>query len=231
MKNRKMFVVLLGLGSLALIGNLIYRFSMSLEVGFIEILFSSLFLFYFLFTITWGSRKKKKDGILPSEELGKQIEKKSISASYSMLIGILLIGLIIERITTGTVNVSLMVILGISLVLPALLTYIIAQTYQITPNIVGRITTRIIEVNANVSKKVKDRVLGISSILIGMFIISPLFDESRGYYDLLVYLFGEPGNDDFNPFPYLFTAIIIALLFYSIYQIETASKEGRKKGN
>lgn len=231
MKNRKMFVVLLGLGSLALIGNLIYRFSMSLEVGFIEILFSSLFLFYFLFTITWGSRKKKKDGILPSEELGKQIEKKSISVSYSMLIGILLIGLIIERIATGTVNVSLMVILGISLVLPALLTYIIAQTYQITPNIVGRITNRIIEVNANVSKKVKDRVLGISSILIGMFIISPLFDESRGYYDLLVYLFGEPGNDNFNPFPYLFTAIIIALLFYSIYQIETASKEGSKKGN
>lgn len=231
MKSRKILTVLLGLGSIALIGNLIYRFSMSLSVGFMELLITSLFLLYFLFTITWGSRKKKKDGILPSEELGKEIEKRSASLSYSLLAGILFIGLIIDRIATGTVNVSLMVIFGLALILPALLTYILAQTYQITPNIVGRATNWISEVNANISKKAKRRVSGISAILMGAFIIPPLFDESRGFNDLLVYLFGESGSGNFNPFPYLFTAVIIALLSYGIYQIEARSKEGSKEEN
>ncbi|WP_422124533.1 hypothetical protein DHX103_06855 [Planococcus sp. X10-3] len=231
MKSRKVFTVLLGLGSIALIGNLIYRFSMGLPVGFTELLISSLFLFYFLFTITWGSRKKKKDGILPSEELGKEIEKRSASLSYSILVGILFIGLIIEGIATGTVNVSLMVIFGLALVLPALLSYILAQTYQIKPNIVGRAANWISEVNTNISQKAKRRLSWISAFLMGLFIIPPLFDESRGFNDLLVYLFGESGNGNFNPFPYLFTAVIIALLSYGIYQIEARSKEGSNEEN
>lgn len=231
MKNRKVFTALLGLGSIALIGNLIYRFSTGLDVGFMEVIFSSLFLFYFFFTITWGSRKKKRDGILPAEELGKEIEKRSASRSYSMLTGILFIGLIIDRIATGTVNFSLMIIFGLALILPALISYIIAQTYQITPNIVGRTVNRIDVMNARINKKAKRRFFGISGFLIGLFIISPLFDGSRGYSDLLVYLFGESGSGIFNPFPYLFSAIIIALVFYAFNQIETTSKEGSKEEN
>ncbi|MFD1031568.1 hypothetical protein [Metaplanococcus flavidus] len=231
MKSRKVLTILLGLGSIALIGNLIYRFSVGLTVGFTELLITSLFFFYFLFTITWGSRKKNKDGILPSEELGKAIEKRSASLSYSLLVSILFIGLIIEGIVTGTVNVSLMVIFGLALILPALMAYIIAQTYQITPNIVGRTVNRISEMNENISQKAKRRLSWISAFLMGLFIIPPLFDESRGFYDLLVYLFGEPGSGNFNLFPYLFMAVIIALLCYGIFQIEARSKEGSKEEN
>lgn len=152
MTTRKVFGILLGLGSLALIGNLIYRFSMGMVVSFIEVLFLCLFLLLFFFTITWGSRKKK-DGILPSEELGKQIENQSIVISYYWIVGFLFIGLVVDRIVTGNVNMTLMILLGVALITPAIMTYIIAQTYQITPNLIGKFANRVMETNATISKK------------------------------------------------------------------------------
>ncbi|MTD29851.1 hypothetical protein [Planomicrobium sp. YIM 101495] len=228
MNSRKVFAALLGIGSLALLGNLAYRFSLGLEVGFVEILFAIFFLLVFLFTITWGS-KKKKDGILPAEELGKQIQNTSYNASYAVILGVMFLGLVIDRIATGTVNVTLLIVFVAALVIPALMTYVIAQTYQITPNLWGKLANRVMELNASVSKKTKSRVQWIFAIFVGMFIISPLFDGSRGFSDLLTYLFGEPASGNFNPFPYLFTAVIIALVIYTARRIEKAATEGSRK--
>lgn len=191
MRNRKMYSILFGLGSIALIGNLIYRFVAGLEVGFFEILFACVFFIFFLFSRTWGS-KENKDGITPTEEMGKKIDESSTLISYQILVPLLLAGLILERITTGTVNTTLLVLLTSALVLPSIMSYAIAQTYEINPNIIGRTMDRLAEIYGSINVKVKNRILSVTGILTGFFIISPLFSQGRGYYDLLVYIFGEP---------------------------------------
>lgn len=230
MKNKKVYGTLLGVGSLALIGNLVYRFTNGLEVGLMEITFTGFILSIFFFTVSWGSREKK-DGVLPSEELGKKIESSSMIISYYVIVSIMSIGLIIDKVITGTVNISLMIILGLSLIVPAILTFFIAQTYQITPNIFGKVAESVKETYEGISKKTKNRFIGITGFLTSLFILSPLFGESRSFYHVLVYLFGEPDQDNFNPFPIIFTAALIALILYVGHQVEKASDEGEKNKN
>lgn len=224
MKNKKIYSILFGLASFALLGNIIYRLVIGLDIGFFEVIFTSMLIIIFLFTLTWGSREKK-DGILPTEELGEKIESKSNGLSYHILVFLLLLGLIIDRIITGSPNMTLIIILAISLILPAILAYVIAQTYQITPNVIGKTADRIIEYTSNMSMKKKNRLHITAGLLTYFFILGPLFNESRSYYDFLVYLFGEPAETGFNPFPIVFTVVLLFLVLYTFAQIENAYRD------
>ncbi|MFA9558266.1 hypothetical protein ACERII_13240 [Evansella sp. AB-rgal1] len=223
MKSRMVVSILLLIGCFAILGNIIYKLIAGDGIVLSDVIFLSMLLLFFFFTITWGS-SKKKDGILPSEELGKQIQHKSASVSYYMIVSLLFVGLIIDRIVTGTPNTTIMILFGLSLVIQPFITYVIAQTFQIHPNSLGKIANWFIECNSRISKKTKNRMLFIIGFLTALFIISPLF-ETSSYYDLLTFLFGEPG-DSFNPFPLLFSAVVIGLLITGLYYYEKRSREG-----
>lgn len=141
-----------------------------------------------------------------------------------MIVVFLFVGLVFDRIVTGTPNLTMMILFGLSLIIQPLVTYVIAQTFQIHPNIFGKIVNWFIKFNGSISKKAKNRLSFIIGILTAMFIISPLFEEESSFYDLLTFLFSESGGS-VNPFLILFSVVLLGLLITGLYHYEKSTRE------
>lgn len=218
-KHRKIYGLLLGLISLALVGTLVYRLFSGLSVGYQEIILTSIVTIAFFYTWTWGSRKNR-DGILPDEELGKRIEQRSMAFSYYPLVGLLWIGLIVDKILTDTTNVTLLVILGVALIVPSVLSFIITQTYSVKPTFIGETAEEVVYRVSRIKKKTRTKMLFITGLLTTLFITGPAFRDSGNlFYDFLVFLFGEPSETGVNPLDLLLSAVTILLLVFISYRI------------
>lgn len=215
MTLKKTYGLVLGLITLAMIGNLIYRLFSGSPIGYQEVILTGAVTVGFFYFWTWGSRKNK-DGILPNEELGKTIEQKSMAFSYYPLVGLLWIGLIVDKTLTDTTNITLLIILGIALIVPSLLSFIIAQTYAVRLNVIGKAAEEVVYRVNRIKKKTKIRILSIAVFLTTLFITGPVFRDSGNlFYDLLVFLFGEPSETGVDLFPILFSAVIILLVLFA----------------
>jgi hypothetical protein len=211
MKN-KVFQWGLGVASLILIANVVYRLVFGLAIGEFEIMTTGPVLIWFLFTVTWQS-PYKKEGISRKEELGQTIETKSEQGSYTILMGVVLVGLLMDWMITGSTNTALIIILLIGMLLPEILNYIIVQTYEIEPNVIGRMAKEIQYRYSKISRKQKRRAGFFLGFLVVMFMPRPE-GETRSFYDVLVFLFGEPSESGNHVLPLLFSVAVISLVCY-----------------
>lgn len=216
MMKDKVFQWGLGIASLILVANVMYRLVFGLAIGEFEIMTTAPVLIWFLFTVTWRS-PYKKEGISRKEELGQKIESKSEQGSYTILMGIGLIGLLMDWMITGSTNTALIIILLIGVLLPEILNYIIVQTYEIEPNAIGRMAKEIQYRYSKISRKKKRGAGLILGFLIVMFRPRPE-GEARSFHDVLFYLFGEPSESGTDILPLLFSVAVIALVSYLTYK-------------
>ncbi len=184
------------------------KISNGLFIGYNDVLFISALLLCFFFTMTWGT-KKQNDGILLDEELGKRIQEKSSSVSYQILALLIFFAVIGDAIINDTVNMFLLILLGIAIVIQPMISFIVAQSYQLEPNFLGRIANLLKQSNKKTLTKKQLILIGVSGILTGLFVFPKLFGSGIGY-DLLVFLFGEP-TENSSPFPLLFMGLIITV--------------------
>lgn len=187
-----------------------HKISNGLFIGFNDVFFISGLLLCFFFTMTWGT-KKQNDGILLDEELGKRIQEKSSSVSYQILALLIFFAVIGDAIINETVNIFLLILLGIAIVIQPMISFIVAQSYQLEPNFLGKIAHTLKQSNKKTMTKKQLILIGVLGILTGLFILPKLSGSSTGY-DLLVFLFGEP-TEKSSSFPILFMVLIITIFF------------------
>jgi hypothetical protein len=129
MKTRKIGGIIFGTVTLIIIGFTIYRITMGKDVGFNEIVSIAIALSMFFSTITWGT-KKDKDGIFQDEELGRMITEKSSKISYFVLTALILVATFADELINGTVNLFLLVLLGLSIVILPFVEFLVARKYE-----------------------------------------------------------------------------------------------------
>lgn len=129
MNMRKFGAVLFGVVTIAVTGFTIYKVSIGETVGFNEIFIISLLFMIFLSAITWGT-KKNKDGIVLEEELGQRITEKSAKISYYILIVVIFGAIFADKLINETINIFLLLILGIAMVLLPFVEHLVARKYQ-----------------------------------------------------------------------------------------------------
>lgn len=128
-RQRKIGAVIFGISTIVVIGYTIYKASIGKEVGFNEIGSIAMFLMMFFSAITWGN-KEEKDGILIEEELGQKITEKSSKISYFILVFFILAAVAADEIISGTINVFLLVILGLAMVTLPVVEFLVSRKYQ-----------------------------------------------------------------------------------------------------
>ena len=129
MNMRKFGAILFGVIAISVTGFTIYKGSIGETVGFNEIFIISTLVMTFLSAITWGT-KKEKDGILQEEELGQRIREKSAKISYYVLIVVILGAVFTDKLINETINVFLLLILGIAMILLPFVEHLVARKYQ-----------------------------------------------------------------------------------------------------
>ena len=129
MSSRKMGGIIFGIATIIVIGYSIFKVMTGKEFGFNEIMTIAICLMMFFSAITWGN-KEEKDGVYQKDELGQKITEKSSKISYFILIGLILIAVFVDELVNGTVNMFLLIILGLSMVILPLVEFITAKKYQ-----------------------------------------------------------------------------------------------------
>ncbi|MDQ0254848.1 hypothetical protein J2S74_002227 [Evansella vedderi] len=157
--------------------------------------------------------------------MGKRISDKSSNISYFFLVIFILAAVIGDRLLNGTVNIFLLILLGLSMVIHPIMTFLIAQKYQFNNNFYLKISNFCEKVDHKyLIKKRKRRLLFIMGLCIGAFVLPPLFGNSGPFHDLLNFLFGEPGEGK-SPLPLLFTLVLIAAIFLGFNVYSKKAKE------
>lgn len=126
---RKRKVSVFGIATMIVLADMIYRIFTGKNVGFHEIVAMGIFLMMFLSAITWGN-KVEKNGILQEEELGQKIKEKSSKISYSILLFIILLAVFADKIVNGTINIFLLIVLGLTMVILPFVEYLVAKKYK-----------------------------------------------------------------------------------------------------
>ena len=129
MSSRKMGGIIFGIATIIVIGYSIFKVMTGKEFGFNEIMTIAICLMMFFSAITWGN-KEEKDGVYQKDELGQRITEKSSKISYFILISLILIAVFVDELVNGTVNLFLLIILGLSMVILPLVEFITAKKYQ-----------------------------------------------------------------------------------------------------
>ena len=128
MNVKKFGTILFGIAALIVIGYSITNYFQGKEVGFNEIIVSSGLVMTFLSSLTWGTNKA--DGILQEEELGQRIIEKSSKISYYLLTLFIFVIIGAEQMITGSINVSMLIILGLAMVTLPFVEFLVARKYQ-----------------------------------------------------------------------------------------------------
>ena len=121
--------IIFGIATIIVISYSIFKVMIGKEFGFNEIMTIAILLMMFFSAITWGN-KEENDGVYQKDELGQRITEKSSKISYFILIGLILIAVFIDELVNGTVNMFLLIILGLSMVILPLVEFITAKKYQ-----------------------------------------------------------------------------------------------------
>lgn len=129
MSTRKMGGIIFGIATIVVIGYSIFKVMTGKEFGFNEITTIAILLMMFFSAITWGN-KEEKDGVYPKDELGQRITEKSSKISYFILVGLILIAVFFDELVNGTVNIFLLIILGLSMIILPLVEFIVSKEYQ-----------------------------------------------------------------------------------------------------
>lgn len=129
MSLRKLGTFIFGTMLLISIAVTIYLGLNGYEVGFNEVIIIGSLAGILLSSLTWGS-KKRKDGILEDEELGRKITEKSSKISYAILASIIIIAAFLDFLVNETLNPFLLAILGLSIITLPLVEFIVARRYQ-----------------------------------------------------------------------------------------------------
>lgn len=129
MKTRKIGAIIIGTATLIVTVYSIFKIMTGREVGFQEVIVIGTLLMMFLSAITWGN-KEEKDGILIDEELGQRIIEKSSKISYFILVFFILVAVAADKLVNGTINVFLLVILGLAMIILPLVEFLVAKRYQ-----------------------------------------------------------------------------------------------------
>ncbi len=129
MKRRKFGAIVFGVLTLGAIATSIFRMIDGRDVGFNEIVMIAMFTMLFLSALTWGG-KDEKDGIYIDDELGRKITEKAAKMSYHLLVVIILFAVAIEKLVYGTVNIFLLLVLGIGMILLPAVEFVVARKYQ-----------------------------------------------------------------------------------------------------
>ena len=129
MNKRRIASILFGLATLLVIGFTIYKITVGKDVGFNEVMVISVLLMMFLSTLTWGT-KEGKDGILQDEELGQKITEKSSKIGYYLLTLFILVAVAADNFINETINIFLLLLLGLSMITLPLIEFFVAKRYQ-----------------------------------------------------------------------------------------------------
>lgn len=129
MKRRKFGAIVFGVLTLGAIATSIFRMIDGRDAGFNEIVMIAMFTMLFLSALTWGG-KDEKDGIYIDDELGRKITEKAAKMSYHLLVVIILFAVAIEKLVYGTVNIFLLLVLGIGMILLPAVEFVVARKYQ-----------------------------------------------------------------------------------------------------
>ena len=129
MKRRKFGAIVFGVLTLGAIATSIFRMIDGRDVGFNEIVMIAMFTMLFLSALTWGG-KDEKDGIYIDDELGRKITEKAAKMSYHLLVVIIVFAVAIEKLVYGTVNIFLLLVLGIGMILLPAVEFVVARKYQ-----------------------------------------------------------------------------------------------------
>jgi hypothetical protein len=126
---RKRKIIVFGTATIIVLADIIYRIITGKDVGFFEIAALGIFMMMFLSAITWGN-KVKKNGILQEEELGIKIKEQSSKISYFILLFIILLAVFTDKIVNGTINIFLLIVLGLTIVILPFVEYLDAKKYK-----------------------------------------------------------------------------------------------------
>ena len=129
MSKRRIASILFGLATLLVIGFTIYKITVGKDVGLNEVITISVLLMMFLSTLTWGT-KEGKDGILQDEELGQKITEKSSKIGYYLLTLFILVAVAADNFINETINIFLLLLLGLSMIILPLIEFLVAKRYQ-----------------------------------------------------------------------------------------------------
>lgn len=129
MSTRKIGSVLYGIATLIIVGFTIYKIIVGKDVGFNEVFTIGGLLILFFSTITWGT-KEERDGILQEEELGQRITEKSSKVSYFLLTFFIFGAVVADKFINETINIFLLLLLGLSMIILPFIEFIIAKKYQ-----------------------------------------------------------------------------------------------------
>ena len=130
MNMRKFGTILFGSAALIVIIYTIYKYSQGKAIGLNEISSIGILVMMFLSGLTWGTGRDEDDGILQEEELGQKIIEKSSKISYYLLTFFILIILGAEKIITGSIHISMLIILGLAMVTLPFIEFLVARRYQ-----------------------------------------------------------------------------------------------------
>lgn len=129
MKTRQMIGVIVGLATLIVVGFTIYKLIAGTNVGINEVSSIGGLLILFFSTITWGT-KEEKDGILQEEELGQRITEKASKISYFLLTIFIFGTVVADYLINGTINIFLLILLGLSMITLPITEFFISRKYQ-----------------------------------------------------------------------------------------------------
>ncbi|UPO89933.1 hypothetical protein [Niallia sp. Man26] len=129
MKTRTIGTIIFGLASIVVVGFTIYKISIGKETGLNEVITIGALLIGFFSTMTWGT-KEEKDGILQDEELGQRITEKSSKISYFLLTLFIFAAVFIDNILNETLNILLLLLLGLSMITLPFIEYLYSRKYQ-----------------------------------------------------------------------------------------------------
>lgn len=129
MSTRKIGSIIIGIATLIVVCFTIYKVISGKDVGFNEVITIGALLMMFFSTITWGT-KEEKDGILQEEELGQKITEKSSKVSYFLLTLFIFGAVVADKFINETINVFLLLLLGLSLITLPIIEFLVAKKYQ-----------------------------------------------------------------------------------------------------
>lgn len=129
MNSKKISGMIVGTAIIIVIGFTIYRALTGIGVGFNEIMGLAILFSIFFSAITWGT-KGEDDGVRADEELGRKITEKSSKISYFVLMVLILIILLVDQFILGTMNTSLLIVLGLAFATLPCVEFLVARKYR-----------------------------------------------------------------------------------------------------
>lgn len=129
MSIRNFGSVLFGLAILTVVGFTCYKIIVGKYVGFNDVSIIGALLMLFFSNLTWGT-KGEKDRISQNDELGQRIIEKSSKVSYFLMMFFIFGAVVADKLVNKTINVFLLLLLGLSLITLPFIEFLIAKRYQ-----------------------------------------------------------------------------------------------------